>query len=337
MPPPKIRAADTVLSPKMMMHTPPTKARTIAAAALVAAVLSAPSTASAQETADPPTVVDGTAAFTGWGVDNAPLADADLAFTGWGGDNGPVASTALTFTGWGVDSGPAAGANLAFTGWGIGSHPAATADLVFAGWGGGGHPAATARVAFAGWGDAAVTGGPYAVTFEGWGEDIATRLTGGLTFTGLDPLPNPCAPEDLLLGKPVLQPEHNPGNGHRYLRFTCQTDWDTARVQCESVGAHLLTITAAAEGDYVADLARACPGAGCWIGATDVQREGTFAWITGEPWSYERWTPGEPNNDCDGEHFVHVYVDGRWNDQAVDGGCNDWGPMQYICEWSDAP
>jgi hypothetical protein len=32
------------------------------------------------------------------------------------------------------------------------------------------------------------------------------------------------------------------------------------------------------------------------LGGTDEGSEGNWRWITGEPWGYNRWTPGNPNN-----------------------------------------
>ena len=41
-----------------------------------------------------------------------------------------------------------------------------------------------------------------------------------------------------------------------------------------------------------------------WIGVSDIQQEGHFVYIDGEPATPENtgWASGEPNNDCDEEY-----------------------------------
>lgn len=54
-----------------------------------------------------------------------------------------------------------------------------------------------------------------------------------------------------------------------------------------------------------------------WLGASDLDTEGVFAWITGEPWSYAPqqppWAPNEPNDD-QGEDCVVLLANGQLND-----------------------
>ena len=34
-----------------------------------------------------------------------------------------------------------------------------------------------------------------------------------------------------------------------------------------------------------------------WMGATDMHHEGGWVWMSGNPWSYENWNEGEPNQN----------------------------------------
>ena len=51
-----------------------------------------------------------------------------------------------------------------------------------------------------------------------------------------------------------------------------------------------------------------------WVGACDADVEGTWAWVTGEPWSYAPWASGEPNNMSGSEDCVEMYSGDSWND-----------------------
>jgi hypothetical protein len=74
--------------------------------------------------------------------------------------------------------------------------------------------------------------------------------------------------------------------------------WTEARADAEGRGGHLATITSEEE---FQDICQQLPDfdsgmARVWLGGTDEGSEGNWRWITGEPWGYNRWTPGNPNN-----------------------------------------
>nr|XP_025043928.1 mannose-binding protein-like [Pelodiscus sinensis] len=50
-----------------------------------------------------------------------------------------------------------------------------------------------------------------------------------------------------------------------------------------------------------------------YLGLTDMQTEGKFVYLNGEPVAYTNWNSGEPN-DQDNEDCVLIYDDGKWND-----------------------
>ncbi len=219
---------------------------------------------------------------------------------------------------------------LAFTGWGKVADPVTPSGLSFRGWGAIADMPAPKALTFAGWGGT-VSAGPITLSFAGWNERAAAGPV-TVTFEGVKDLPPPCHPRDIAAGVPAAPPRVG-GNGHLYQIFTCQVDWPTAVSACAAAGANLVTIGSAGEQDLVAALGTRCPGAGCWIGASDAATEGRFEWVTGEPLGFTNWAGGEPNDHCDGEDFVHIGRSGEWNDQEADGGCNGWGLMGFVCEW----
>ena len=129
----------------------------------------------------------------------------------------------------------------------------------------------------------------------------------------------------------------NPANGHMYQRFDGGSTWHDAQAFCSLLGGHLATISTAQENQFV--YTNFTHG---WLGATDEQSEGTWQWVTGEPWSYTNWAPNEPTNccppeycggtGCTPEHYLNYWgspYDGMWND--VPNGTNS-----FVCEW-DSP
>jgi len=97
------------------------------------------------------------------------------------------------------------------------------------------------------------------------------------------------------------------GNGHWYAVKSWPTDtrWLAAKQFAESVGGHLATITSSAEDDWTTALVTQTGGSwngvfGPWIGAFAsapcTNGSACFQWVTGEPFTYTRWHPGNPDN-----------------------------------------
>ncbi len=122
------------------------------------------------------------------------------------------------------------------------------------------------------------------------------------------------------------------GNGHWYKPvpgFPGIT-WTRANELAQAEGGYLATITSAEENAFVFSLVAndpqywnfCCNYSGAALGG--LQQEGApepaggWHWITGEPWTYSNWYPGQPNNRPEAEipeerlHFF--YPDGQWND-----------------------
>jgi len=85
----------------------------------------------------------------------------------------------------------------------------------------------------------------------------------------------------------------------RYSLVTGGFTWGQAKTDAESRGGYLGTFTSQEEWDIA--LASLGPNAldgitGAWIGATDAAEEGVWTWITGEPFSFELWASGQPDD-----------------------------------------
>ena len=106
---------------------------------------------------------------------------------------------------------------------------------------------------------------------------------------------------------------------HIYELYNAYTTWTKARDYAASRGGHLVTITSAAEQNFLLDFVPATLNS-FWVGLTDEGSEGNFRWITGESVSYTNWGSGEPNNSEGVEKYVGVWVNasdkarGDWND-----------------------
>lgn len=115
-------------------------------------------------------------------------------------------------------------------------------------------------------------------------------------------------------------------NGHRYQFIHEEMTWQDAQAYCEDIGGHLVTITSQAEQDFVYTSLVEKYGV-AMIGLNDAASEGTWEWVTGEPFSYANWDGGEPNNQGN-EDYVFINANGSWNDGHANREYNS-----FICEW----
>lgn len=125
-----------------------------------------------------------------------------------------------------------------------------------------------------------------------------------------------------------------PTDGHRYEIFRETLTWEEAKAACEAKGGHLATITSPEEQKLIESLNT--QNSKLWIGGYK-NSAGQWCWVTGEPWEYQNWGDGEPNNSSNvvaDESCVAVWPV-KWNDLA---NSNTYEQSGYICEWeaSDA-
>jgi hypothetical protein len=121
-------------------------------------------------------------------------------------------------------------------------------------------------------------------------------------------------------------------DGHYYEYVNGQLTWSSAETSAEGSWAHLVTIQDAGENAFVQSLIEAGPA---WIGATDTDTEGLFLWVTGEPFAYSNWAPGEPDDDFltgGAGDWLAMMDDGTW----IDTNGNFVGFVQgFVEEWTD--
>lgn len=125
-----------------------------------------------------------------------------------------------------------------------------------------------------------------------------------------------------------------PTDGHRYEIFRETLTWEEAKAACEAKGGHLATITSPEEQKLIESLNT--QNSKLWIGGYK-NSAGQWCWVTGEPWEYQNWGDGEPNNSSNvvaGESCAAVWPS-KWNDLA---NSNTYEQSGYVCEWeaSDA-
>ena len=142
------------------------------------------------------------------------------------------------------------------------------------------------------------------------------------------------------------------GNGHWYAVNSWPTDtrWLAAKQFAESVGGHLATITNSAEDDWTTALVTQTGGSwngvhGPWIGAFAsapcTNGSACFQWVTGEPFIYTRWHPGNPDNVTFAFYPGLVAISlwepnwtRAWQDLSQ-GETNDWrNTRSALIEWS---
>ena len=89
--------------------------------------------------------------------------------------------------------------------------------------------------------------------------------------------------------------------------------WHEAKTNAEARGGHLATFTTAAEWQFVVTNFGASLH-GLFIGGTDEGTEGTWRWVTGEPWTFTHWSGFEPDNAGGNQHFLRIDENTLWSD-----------------------
>jgi hypothetical protein len=120
----------------------------------------------------------------------------------------------------------------------------------------------------------------------------------------------------------------DPATNHCYEAVAVSTGitWPAAKTAAPGASyngfhGHLATITSAAENTFLMSTGLAVPF--YWIGASQPLGTGicpscSWSWVTGEPFVYTNWAPGEPNDfyGPGSEPYLTFWTPvGAWNDQ----------------------
>ncbi|MBQ9059030.1 MAG: VWA domain-containing protein [Atopobiaceae bacterium] len=146
---------------------------------------------------------------------------------------------------------------------------------------------------------------------------------------------------------PVL-PEQREKHDSRYELVKADVSWTEANAACIAKGGHLVTINSQEEMTKMSAMAEEAGLVYSWIGGYTSNR-GNLAfghWVTGEPFDYQAWYPGEPSrNDRDGTPEMYLILwkvkgEWSWNDERdAPFESSDMksmrGKMGYICEYED--
>ena len=96
--------------------------------------------------------------------------------------------------------------------------------------------------------------------------------------------------------------------------------WEAATTDAIARGGHLATFADHSEWtNCLSQVQNELGTSRFWIGASDATEEGSWEWVTGEPWRFSNWAVGEPSNNQQNEHYAHVHGASRnWNDLPAD-------------------
>ncbi|XP_060097021.1 pulmonary surfactant-associated protein D-like [Heteronotia binoei] len=94
-----------------------------------------------------------------------------------------------------------------------------------------------------------------------------------------------------------------------------QGSFEASKATCFQAGGQLASPRNASENSAVQQII-ARHNKAAYLGISDMQNEGTFAYLCGDEIGYMNWADEEPNNAGGKEDCVEMYLDGKWNDRS---------------------
>ncbi len=159
------------------------------------------------------------------------------------------------------------------------------------------------------------------------GADVTVAATLGEETTAQ---PGAAEQETVVPDRSVLAQEFR---GHYYRYFVHPVSWAEADVYCRNLGGHLVTISDAAENEFVRLMMQNGGYGEAWIGSNDIGHVGTYTWVTGEPFTYSNWSPGEPNNGGGVQHYAYMLNRDRYIGVWDDAQGSPLAKGGFVCEW----
>ena len=130
--------------------------------------------------------------------------------------------------------------------------------------------------------------------------------TDGDQISDFDEINGPTSPIDADSDDDGLLDGQESTSNAYHLKNQSGLTWYQAKIVAETEGGHLATIADQAEWDTVKGLIfDELDGqvVTVWLGGTDENQEGVWEWVTDEPWSFDFWNVGQPNNREGEQHY----------------------------------
>lgn len=109
--------------------------------------------------------------------------------------------------------------------------------------------------------------------------------------------------------------------------------WTEAKADAESRGGHLATITSLSEWQQMTNQIGSAITNNhyWWLGASDVEQEGVWRWVTGEAFSFSCWASGEPSGTGVNGKEDYVCLSSQWT--WYDAAHSIQFPFGYVLEY----
>ncbi|KAH3884291.1 hypothetical protein DPMN_008270 [Dreissena polymorpha] len=116
-----------------------------------------------------------------------------------------------------------------------------------------------------------------------------------------------------------------------YFEPNKNASWQSAQAECITIGGRLATIRNQQALDFVNSM-RTVPHANYWIGASDLETEGIFKYVTGEIVAFFNFPDTEPNGETQENcmQIFGIHKDVTERDKMNDNKCDE--EHRFICE-----
>ncbi len=114
-----------------------------------------------------------------------------------------------------------------------------------------------------------------------------------------------------------------------YLWIATPLNWNEARAFAEQHGATLAAVQTEGQQAWMTQqFGWPSLGREAWIGGTDEMVRGSWGWLSGDPWTFQNWSPGYPDRVDESARAMAMKYDGWWINQDPSGH-----QLPFIMEW----